>query len=139
MKARYWVLGTVAAAGIATAEFFGAPATPARMSSPPSTRPNASAPDSTSDLFAGLRRSATGASLGNPFANRSAAPARRAQATPVSVQPPLVFPYRYAGTVTQGGKMAAVVVKGSELRIIEAGESLDGAWQVTAVLAERIN
>src|SRR4051794_26320615 len=102
MKARYWVLGTVAAAGIATAaaEFFGRAATPARIPSASGARPNASAPDSTTDLFASLRRSTMGTPRGNPFANPSEAPARTAQAAPVSVQPPLVFPYRYAGTVT---------------------------------------
>ena len=141
MKARYWVLGTVAAAGIATAaaEFGGGGApTAAPVSSAPGARPNPSAPDTLNDLFAGLRRSAMGAPRGDLFGSRSEAPARIQQAAPVSVQPPLVFPYRYAGTVTQGGKVAAVLVKGNEMRIVEPGESLDG-WRVTAVLGERIN
>jgi len=140
MKARYWVLGIVTAAGIATAAEFGGGGAPtaAPVSSAPGAKQNPSAPDSLNDLFAGLRRSTMGAPRGDLFGNRSEAPARIEQPAPVSVQPPLVFPYRYAGTVTQGGKVAAVLVKGNEMRIAEAGESLDG-WRITAVLDGRIN
>lgn len=69
-----------------------------------------------------------------PAVTRVLPPAAAPAAAPVA--PPL--PYRFAGVVRQGGETQVLVAKGERVFPIKEGETLDGAYRVGSISAERI-
>ncbi len=91
-------------------------------------------------LAAPLRVSpAAGAEAGaNLFPERSFQPPPAPPGPPPRpVAPPL--PYRYGGMLDDGGAPAAFVMERDELRVVRAGDMLDGRYRVTGVSRSRID
>lgn len=94
-------------------------------------------------LAAPLRASpAAGAEeAGNLFPVRSFQPPPPPPAPPEPpprpVAPPL--PYRYGGMLDDGGAPAAFVMERDQLRVVRAGDMLDGRYRVTGVSRRRID
>jgi hypothetical protein len=143
---RSWVLGVVTVAGIGAAavQLVGGPRTtvanaPESAISAQRERPFATSTSSLSELSAGLQRSTLQSNPRADLFGGDSDPKRPVAAPPeVAVKPPLLFPYRYAGTTTHADKVTAVLIKGSEVRFAEAGDSIDGIWRVNAIGSERV-
>jgi hypothetical protein len=58
-----------------------------------------------------------------------------APAAPVA--PPL--PFRYSGMLEDGGAPAAFLASGEQIRVVRAGDVLDGRYRVTALSRSRID
>ena len=80
----------------------------------------------------GLER-ARGELFGAPAAPKAVA-SHTVAATPVA--PPL--PYRFAGKVLKGGEEEVLVTKGDIVFAIKVGDTLDGAYRVESIGADRI-
>lgn len=66
--------------------------------------------------------------------------ARASQPPPAPTSPPAAppLPYRFAGIVRQGGESQVLVAKGEKVFPVQEGETLDGAYRVRSVSAQRI-
>ena len=51
--------------------------------------------------------------------------------------PPL--PFRYSGMLEEGGRAAAFLEEGEQIRVVRVGDTLDGRYRVTAVSRARID
>lgn len=56
---------------------------------------------------------------------------------PTPTAPPL--PFRYTGMLEEGGRHAAFLEQGEQIRVVRVGDTLDGRYRVTAVSRARID
>lgn len=56
---------------------------------------------------------------------------------PRPTAPPL--PFRYSGMLEEGGRAAAFLEEGEQIRVVRVGDTLDGRYRVTAVSRARID
>jgi len=70
----------------------------------------------------------------------AAPPAPKPAATVVAPAAPVApaLPYRFAGIVRQGGETQVLIAKGDLVFPIKEGETLDGAYRVASIAADRI-
>jgi cohesin domain-containing protein len=85
------------------------------------------------------QRAPFGASEAEFFAARSWQPPAPpvVAAAPAPVPPP--FPYRFAGTVSQGGEQVVLLSKGDAVFPAQAGETLDGLYRVESISETEIS
>ena len=108
-------------------------AAPAAQATHYGVRTNDSASPPSRAPLALPQRAPFGTSAGELFAARSWQPPAPpvVAAAPVPVPPPL--PYRFAGTVSQGGEQVVLLSKGDAVFPAQAGETLDGLYRVESI------